>query len=142
MPPLGSIHLQRPLPPALATSIMDRFSSLATVTLAAEVSPDTTVYIGDPGSLPSGPSKLTHLRLLIVPFAGPVLTSATRDVLGQDYPSLFMLTLHHNATATAEMAVSLMMAAAKQVNDTLFDMQQPSSLSQHRWLEHGSTDLE
>jgi phosphoglycerate dehydrogenase-like enzyme len=50
------------------------------------------------------------LRALIVPWAG--LPDTTRDLL-LDFPHLAVHNLHHNAAATAEMAIALLMSAAK-----------------------------
>ena len=51
-----------------------------------------------------------HLKALIIPWAG--LPIATRDLLRQ-FPDLPVHNLHHNAVPTAEMAFTLIMAAAK-----------------------------
>jgi phosphoglycerate dehydrogenase-like enzyme len=50
------------------------------------------------------------LRLLVIPYAG--LPAATRELL-QGFPGLAVHNLHHNAALTAEMALTLMLAAAK-----------------------------
>jgi len=50
------------------------------------------------------------LRMLVIPFAG--IPESTRALL-QDFPGLAVHNLHHNAALTAEMAVTLMLAAAK-----------------------------
>jgi len=50
------------------------------------------------------------LRALIIPFAG--LPPETRALMLQ-FPGVSVHNLHHNAVATAEMAVALMLAAAK-----------------------------
>jgi len=52
------------------------------------------------------------LRRLIVPYAG--LPAATRDLL-LERPHLMVHNLHHNAAAAAEMAVTLLLAAAKAI---------------------------
>lgn len=51
-----------------------------------------------------------NLNTLIIPYAG--VPAATRDLL-PDYPQLKVYNLHHNAAPTAEMAIALLMAAAK-----------------------------
>jgi phosphoglycerate dehydrogenase-like enzyme len=51
-----------------------------------------------------------NLRMLIIPYAG--LPAATQELL-QDFPDLAVHNLHHNAALTAEMAVTLLLAAAK-----------------------------
>lgn len=50
------------------------------------------------------------LRAVIVPFAGP--SDETRRLL-TDYPQLTLHNLHHNAIPTAEMALALLLAAAR-----------------------------
>jgi len=53
-----------------------------------------------------------RLATLIIPFAGlPKLTAETLA----DFPDLAVHNLHHNAPATAEMAVGLLLAAAKRI---------------------------
>jgi phosphoglycerate dehydrogenase-like enzyme len=51
------------------------------------------------------------LRVLVIPYAG--VPSQTRDLLLADFPDLQVYNLHHNAAAAAELAVSLLLAAAK-----------------------------
>ena len=36
-------------------------------------------------------------------------------MMSREYPKVLIFTLHHNAAPTAEMAISLLLAAAKQV---------------------------
>lgn len=50
------------------------------------------------------------LRALVIPWAG--LPPATRELL-HGFPHIATYNLHHNAGATAEMAIALLMAAAK-----------------------------
>ncbi|GAB4316527.1 MAG: hypothetical protein Kow0074_04500 [Candidatus Zixiibacteriota bacterium] len=53
-----------------------------------------------------------RLRALIIPWAGiPVQTQAVL----RDFPELHVHNLHHNAAPTAEMALTLLMAAAKDI---------------------------
>ncbi len=52
------------------------------------------------------------LRRLVIPWAG--LPAATHDIL-HDFPHLAVHNLHHNAVPTAEMAVALLLAAAKRL---------------------------
>lgn len=51
-----------------------------------------------------------HLRTLIIPFAG--LPAITRERM-RGFPHIAIHNLHHNAAPTAEMAVALLMAAAR-----------------------------
>ncbi|MEL7232929.1 MAG: NAD(P)-dependent oxidoreductase, partial [Chloroflexota bacterium] len=53
-----------------------------------------------------------HLRLLLIPWAG--LPPPTRALL-PDFPNVVVHNLHHNAAATAEMAITLLMACARQI---------------------------
>jgi phosphoglycerate dehydrogenase-like enzyme len=53
-----------------------------------------------------------NLRALIIPWAG--LPEATRDLM-RDFPHITVHNLHHNAMPVAEMAITLMLAAAKLV---------------------------
>lgn len=55
-------------------------------------------------------SASPHLETLIIPFAG--LPESTRELL-REFPTLEVQNLHYNAAATAEMAIALLMAAAK-----------------------------
>lgn len=55
-------------------------------------------------------SSSPNLNTLIIPFAG--VPNDTRQLL-LDFPHLNVHNLHHNAAPTAEMAVTLLMAAAK-----------------------------
>ncbi|MEM6282456.1 MAG: NAD(P)-dependent oxidoreductase [Chloroflexota bacterium] len=52
------------------------------------------------------------LRLLLIPWAG--LPPPTRALL-PDFPNVAVHNLHHNAAATAEMAITLLMACARQI---------------------------
>ena len=64
----------------------------------------------------NGTPKRAHLdaspglNTLIIPYSG--VPAAIRDLL-PDYPQLKVYNLHHNAAPTAEMAIALLMAAAK-----------------------------
>lgn len=51
-----------------------------------------------------------RLRALVIPFAG--LPAVTRELM-RDHPSIAVHNLHHNAIPTAEMAVGLLLAAAR-----------------------------
>jgi phosphoglycerate dehydrogenase-like enzyme len=53
-----------------------------------------------------------RLRALVIPFAG--VPSGTKELLAP-FPGLAVHNLHHNAPAVAEMAVALLLAAAKRV---------------------------
>jgi phosphoglycerate dehydrogenase-like enzyme len=52
-----------------------------------------------------------NLSAMIIPFAG--IPAETRQLLLERFPRLAVYNLHHNAVATAEMAMALLMAVAK-----------------------------
>lgn len=64
------------------------------------------------------------LRMLVIPFAG--MPTTTRDLMRQ-YPQIAIHNLHHNAAPTAEMALALLMAAARQL------MPAERAFRQHDW---------
>ncbi len=53
-----------------------------------------------------------QLRALIIPFAG--VPEGTQTLLA-DFPALAVHNLHHNSAATAEMAITLLLSAAKRI---------------------------
>ncbi len=53
-----------------------------------------------------------NLQALIIPFAG--IPEETRELM-QTYPQVGVFNLHHNAGATAELGVALILAAAKRI---------------------------
>ncbi len=79
------------------------------VTTGSIIPPDTHILIsGRPTreQLQACP----ELRAIIVPWAG--VPESTRELL-RDFPRLTLHNLHHNAAATAEMALALLLSAAK-----------------------------
>lgn len=65
-----------------------------------------------------------NLRMLVIPFAG--MPTSTRDLM-RDFPHIAVHNLHHNAVPTAEMALALLMAAARQL------MPADRELRRHNW---------
>ena len=57
--------------------------------------------------------RCPEVRAVIVPYAG--VPSATQRLLTSDFPHISLHNLHHNATAAAELAVALMLDAAKSI---------------------------
>ena len=53
-----------------------------------------------------------HLQALVIPWAG--LPEAARELL-PDFPAVSVHNLHHNAAQTAEMALALMLSAARRI---------------------------
>jgi phosphoglycerate dehydrogenase-like enzyme len=92
--------------------------------LAALLDPGISVKWGNPlqggenfNVLVAGRPSLEQLRsssaiqALIIPFAG--IPGETRELLLEHFPNLAVYNLHHNAIATAEMAMALLLATAK-----------------------------
>lgn len=82
-----------------------------TVTTGEDVPENVTILItGRPNR-----EHLTdrpHLSALLIPFAG--IPASTSDLM-RDFPHISIHNLHHNAPMTAEMALTLMLAAAKHI---------------------------
>lgn len=87
--------------------------------LESHLAPDVRVTTGetvpaDVQVLVAGRLRREHipesLRALLIPFAG--IPAATADLM-RDYPQVSIHNLHHNAPMTAEMAVGLLLAAAR-----------------------------
>ena len=115
MTSISVIHLAR-LPPAFIKDRVFRgFSKLcARFSYSGEVPEDVEILIGQLTELEK--QKYPNLKLVIIPHAGVNLPPTTAKILITQYPSLPILTLHHNAVPTAETGVALLLAAAKQVS--------------------------
>jgi phosphoglycerate dehydrogenase-like enzyme len=94
--------------PTLA-ELKGRLAERVHLTSGATVSPATHILIG---GRPMREQLLAsrELRAVIVPWAG--VPESTLELL-RDFPHLALHNLHHNAAATAEMALALLLAAAK-----------------------------
>lgn len=77
-----------------------------------------------------------NLHTLIIPWAG--LPAQTRKLM-LEWPSIAIHNLHHNATATAEMATALMTASAKRL--VLLDKSLRKNDWSHRYAPSGSLQL-
>ena len=115
MTSISVIHLAR-LPPAfIKDRVVTMFSKLcATFSYSGEVPEDVEILIGELTQLEK--KKYPNLKLVIIPHAGVTLPPSTAKTITTQYPSLPILTLHHNAVPTAETGVALLLAAAKQVS--------------------------
>jgi phosphoglycerate dehydrogenase-like enzyme len=92
-------HLRRLLRPEIS------------LTAGEEIVPETTILVnGRPTR--EQLDNLPHLQAVIVPWAGLPRTLAA---IASDYPHLTIHNLHHNAIPVAEMALTLLLTAAKQV---------------------------
>ena len=84
---VSSIHLSRPPPQnveAFALSRLSAFCQRISKGGEEEVAMDTSIWVGDVNSLPSGSDRLAKLRLIVVPWAGPFVKPATRELLARD----------------------------------------------------------
>jgi phosphoglycerate dehydrogenase-like enzyme len=94
-------------------ALLRHLSSDVKVTFGEQIPPQADYEIlvaGRPGRTPLEASP--RLRALIVPWAG--IPWETRQLLA-DFPHLALHNLHHNAAPTAEMAMALLLAAAKRI---------------------------
>jgi phosphoglycerate dehydrogenase-like enzyme len=107
------VHLQnKPEPDALRV-LEESLDDGIELTFGAEppVANDYAILVAgrpEPALLKAG----ADLNTLVIPFAG--LPKSTAEQLA-DFPGIAVHNLHHNAPATAELAVALLMAAAKSV---------------------------
>lgn len=108
-----SVHLLRELDSALMARLRAALDPAVTLNVGAKPPKGADYEI-----LVAGRPKRDHLtqssnlRALIIPFAG--LPQETRELM-LDFPRIAVHNLHHNATATAEMAIALLLAAAKRL---------------------------
>ena len=103
------VHFDRPLTAAEAENLRPRLSLGIELTDGPTTSPETHILI-------SGRPTREHLvaspglRALIIPWAG--LPDETRALM-RDFPAVTVHNLHHNAAPVAELALMLLLAAAK-----------------------------
>lgn len=105
------VHLQRPPEPVMVDRLRAQLEPNVRVTLGPEL-PDPARYhvlvAGRPEREELAASPALHT--LVIPWAG--VPQETRERV-QDFPDVAVHNLHHNAVPVAEMAVSLLLAAAK-----------------------------
>ena len=108
-----SVHLLRQPDPAVLAHLRAHLDAEVHLTFGPDLPVPADYHI-----LVAGRPRCEHLTAspnlcaLIVPWAG--LPEATRDLM-RDFPHISIHNLHHNAAPVAEMAVALMLAAAKLV---------------------------
>ena len=85
--------------------------------ITGEIPSDVEVIIGEPDLIKK--RTFPNLKLVLIPHAGVSISPDTVEMISCNYPNLIILTLHHNAVATAEMGVSLLLSTAKQVNSVV-----------------------
>ncbi|MBX3119285.1 MAG: hypothetical protein KF784_09480 [Fimbriimonadaceae bacterium] len=84
--------------------------SYATVSHGGEAPDETTILVA--GRLQEGEKSLPNLHTVVVPFAG--IPAALATALSER-PEIKVVNLHFNASATAEMAMALLLGAARGV---------------------------
>ena len=113
-------HLLHPPDPVHLSFLQAQLVDTATLTTGPEIPAETTLLVaGRP--TPEHLATCPALHTLIIPFAG--LPGTTRDLLRQ-HPHISVHNLHHNAIPTAEMALTLLLAAAKFVLPADRDLRQ------------------
>ena len=118
-----NVHFDRPLTAEEAENLLPRLSSDIKLTDGSELPESSDILIsGRPTreQLAATP----HLRDLIIPWAG--LPNETRDLL-PDFPAISVHNLHHNAAPVAELALMLLLAAAK------FTLRYDNALRRNDW---------
>ncbi len=83
-------------------------ASWATLSQGGSAPVQTTILVA--GRLEPGDTALPHLETVLVPFAG--IPAALAESL-RTHPHIQVVNLHFNAAATAEMAVALLLSAAR-----------------------------
>ena len=108
-----SVHLLRKLDPAPMAQLRDELNPTVRLTVGAEP-PEGADYEILVAGRPSREhlTQSRDLRALIIPWAG--LPPETRELM-LDFPQIAVHNLHHNAVAAAEMAITLLLAAAKRI---------------------------
>lgn len=97
--------------PEWASRFADELAAVADCRFGEVVDEDTQILVkGRPDA--EEVARLKGLIAIVVPFAG--IPVQTRQLLGK-FPSIALFNLHHNAADTAEMAISLYLAAAKNI---------------------------
>ena len=105
------VHIAQPPPDNAIRFLEAALDPRVDVTCGLESAPPETDVLVSGRPSREQLEACPELQALIVPYAG--IPSQTRDVLLADHPTLEVYNLHHNAIAAAELAVSLLLAAAK-----------------------------
>jgi phosphoglycerate dehydrogenase-like enzyme len=102
------VHFDRPLAADEAAHLKPTLSPDIEITEGPELPAQTAILIS--GRPTREQLAAPNLRALIIPWAG--LPEETRDLMG-DFPGVAVHNLHHNAAPVAELALMLLLAAAK-----------------------------
>jgi len=105
------VHILNPPEPSILQSLKSQLDSSIFVTTGSEILSPAEFHIlvgGRPDRAHLNASP--NLHTLIIPYAG--LPESTRHLMAE-FPEIAVHNLHHNAAPTAEMALTLLFAAAK-----------------------------
>ena len=128
------IHLTWLPNPSIKQALED--SLLPTHQLSYEgTPPETTEILIDGRPSVETLKSLPSLHSLIIPFAG--LPEVTRNTL-LNFPGIKVFNIHHNADSTAEMAIGLMISAAKHLEPFSRSMKEGRWVLQDTPLTHTS----
>jgi len=106
-----NVHILNTPEPSILLSLKAQLDSGITVTTGSELPSPAHFHIlvgGCPDRAHLTASQ--NLHTLIIPYAG--LPEDTRDLMAE-FPEITVANLHHNAVPTAEMALALLLTAAK-----------------------------
>ena len=91
---VDTIHLSKTPPPNVEAFALSKLSTFChRVTQGLEVPLDTSIFVGDVNLLPSGDDRLLHLRLIVVPWAGPFVKPSTKELLARQDDELMIVCL-------------------------------------------------
>jgi phosphoglycerate dehydrogenase-like enzyme len=102
------VHLLETLEAADGADISSLLTDGIELTHGQDVPPETEILVG--GRPTREQLASPRLTTLIIPWVG--VPTTTRDLLGE-FPNLQVHNLHHNAPMVAELAIALLLAAAK-----------------------------
>jgi phosphoglycerate dehydrogenase-like enzyme len=108
---LTKVHYLYPPPKEALALLEDYLDPKVKLTSGADLPKEADYQILIAGRpTPKSLQASSELQVLVIPYAG--VPESTRQMLAQ-YPHVRVHNLHHNAVPTAEMAIALLLAAAK-----------------------------
>ena len=105
------VHVLHPPPDAAASHLISQLDPEIRLSSGPDHVPPTTHVLVHGRPSEQHLADCPHLRALIIPYAG--VPAETRELLLRRRPTLPVYNLHHNAVAASELALALMLAAAK-----------------------------
>jgi len=105
------VHLTRKLTEKAQTRLISQLAENVRLTVGPDLPDPSDYHILVDGTPTRESLEVSlHLKSIIIPWAG--LPKATREIM-LEFPQVSVHNLHHNAGATAEMALALLFATAK-----------------------------